>query len=48
VNAYWLPTIEARMKLAENNPAGALDRLQTVWSPFLPLNAQPAVAGDIR
>ena len=34
VNGYWLPTIEARTELAENNPAGALDRLQTVSSPL--------------
>jgi hypothetical protein len=34
VNSYWLPTIEARIKLAEKNPAGALDRLQTLSSPF--------------
>jgi hypothetical protein len=32
VNGYWLPTIEARMMLGENNPAGALDRLQTLQS----------------
>ena len=34
VNFYWLPTIEARIRLSENNPAGALDRLQTVSSPL--------------
>ena len=34
VNSYWLPTIEARIELAEKNPAGALDRLQTLSSPF--------------
>jgi len=34
VNGYWLPTVEARMLLTENNPAGALDRLQAVSSPL--------------
>ena len=34
VNFYWLPTIEARLMLSENNPAAALDRLQTVSSPL--------------
>jgi serine/threonine protein kinase/tetratricopeptide (TPR) repeat protein len=34
VNSYWLPTIDARMGLAENNPTGALDRLQAVRSHF--------------
>ena len=34
VNGYWLPTVEARMKLAENSPAEALDRLQTVRAPL--------------
>ena len=34
VNSYWLPTIDARMGLAENNPAEALDRLQAVRSHF--------------
>jgi tetratricopeptide (TPR) repeat protein len=34
VNSYWLLTIEARIKLAEKNPAAALDRLQTLSSPF--------------
>ena len=34
VNSYWLPTVEARVKLAEDNPAVALDRLQTVSSPL--------------
>ncbi len=32
VNGYWLPTVEARRKLAESNPAAALDRLQSVSS----------------
>jgi len=34
VNEYWLPTMDARMELAKNNPAGALDRLQTLQSPL--------------
>jgi serine/threonine protein kinase/tetratricopeptide (TPR) repeat protein len=34
VDSYWLPTIEARMKLAGNDPAGALGRLQGAWSPL--------------
>jgi tetratricopeptide (TPR) repeat protein len=34
VNSYWLPTIEARIMLAEKNPAGALDRLQALSSPL--------------
>jgi DNA-binding winged helix-turn-helix (wHTH) protein/tetratricopeptide (TPR) repeat protein len=34
VNSYWLPTVEARIKLAKNNPVLALDRLQTVSSPL--------------
>jgi tetratricopeptide (TPR) repeat protein len=38
VNGYWLPTVEARMKLAEHNPAGALDLLQAL-SPTLELGS---------
>jgi tetratricopeptide (TPR) repeat protein/class 3 adenylate cyclase len=34
VNGYWLPTVEAQMKLAENDPDGALDLLQAVPSPL--------------
>jgi len=34
VNGYWLPTVEAQTKLAENDPGGALDRLQAVPSPL--------------
>jgi serine/threonine protein kinase/DNA-binding winged helix-turn-helix (wHTH) protein/tetratricopeptide (TPR) repeat protein len=34
VNDYWLPIVEARMELAKNNPAGALDRLQGLQSPM--------------
>jgi serine/threonine protein kinase/Flp pilus assembly protein TadD len=46
VNGYWLPTIEARMKLAENDPAGALDRLQTVSS-LLELGGANPLANSI-
>jgi len=38
VNSYWLPTIEARLALTEGNPAGALERLQTV-SPLSDLSS---------
>jgi serine/threonine protein kinase/DNA-binding winged helix-turn-helix (wHTH) protein/tetratricopeptide (TPR) repeat protein len=34
VNFYWLPTIEGRLKLSENDPSAALDQLQTVSSPL--------------
>ena len=34
VNDYWLPTIQARIKLARKNPAGALGQLQTLSSPL--------------
>jgi eukaryotic-like serine/threonine-protein kinase len=34
VSFYWLPTIEARLALTEDNPAGALGRLQAVSSPL--------------
>jgi len=34
VNDYWFPTIDARTELANNNPAGALDRMQAVSSPL--------------
>ncbi|HME00430.1 MAG TPA: protein kinase [Terriglobia bacterium] len=34
VNGYWLPIIDARTELAKNNPAVAVDRLQTLQSPL--------------
>ena len=34
VNGYWFPTIEAQVKLAENHPAEAVDRLQAISDPF--------------
>jgi hypothetical protein len=34
VNEYWLPTIQARIQLANNDPAGALASLQPVLSPM--------------
>jgi tetratricopeptide (TPR) repeat protein/predicted Ser/Thr protein kinase len=34
VNSYWLPTIEARLALAEDHPSAALVWLQTVSSPL--------------
>jgi len=32
VNSYWLPTIDARLKLTQNNPAEALEKLQPLSS----------------
>jgi eukaryotic-like serine/threonine-protein kinase len=34
VNSYWLPTLDARISVAENNPAQALDRLQAISLPL--------------
>ena len=34
LNVYWLPTIDARIELAKNNPAGAVEILQSVQSPL--------------
>jgi Tfp pilus assembly protein PilF len=45
VNGYWLPTTEARMKLAENHPAEALDQLQAV--PYLLEQGEHSYAGAL-
>lgn len=34
VNGYWLPTVEARMMLTEDNAVGALDRLEALSPPL--------------
>ena len=49
INSYWLPTVEARLELAQGNSAAALESLQTVSSPLdlgSPLEDQPSVCLD--
>jgi tetratricopeptide (TPR) repeat protein len=49
LNSYWLPTVEARLKLARGNSAGALESLQTVSPPLdlgSPVENEPSVCLD--
>ncbi len=47
INAYWLPTIRARIEIQRNNPSKAVELLQAA-SPYDLANPPPGVGGVLH